>query len=151
MKVMKNFFMKLGYKIQKFMTGRYGADQLFKALMILYLILMVLAAIIGRFSKITYYALYVASLILFIYSIYRVLSKNIAVRAKENQDYLIFIGKIKKNFALSKDKFNQRKMHKFVKCKQCKKTLRLPRHKGKIKVTCPHCGNEFIINTGKKN
>ncbi|MCM1286115.1 MAG: hypothetical protein NC213_07145 [Acetobacter sp.] len=148
---MKNFFTKLGYKIQKFMTGRYGADHLFKALMIMYLVLMVLAAIVGRFSRIAYYSLYTASLILFIFSIYRVLSKNISVRAKENSDYLKFIGKIKKSFALTKDKFAQRKTHKFVKCKQCKKTLRLPRHKGKIKVTCPHCTNEFIINTGKKN
>lgn len=147
---MKNFFIKLGYKVQKFMTGRYGADQLFKALMIMYLVLMVLAAIVGRFSRIAYYSLYAASLILFIFSVYRTLSKNIPVRAKENQDYLKYIGKIKKSFALSKDKFNQRKTHKFVNCKQCRKTLRLPKHKGKIKVTCPHCSNEFIINTGKK-
>ena len=40
--------------------------------------------------------------------------------------------------------------HKFVKCKGCKKTLRLPRHKGKINVTCPHCHAQFVVNTGKK-
>ncbi len=147
---MKKFLNNLGLKFQRFMAGRYGTDQLFRALLIAYLTVMIINAVAGRFSKIAYYALYAAGLIILIYAFFRVFSKNTEMRSYENRQYLAFIGKIKNSIALKRDKFSQRKTHKFVKCKSCKRVLRLPRHKGKIKVSCPHCKNEFIINTGKK-
>lgn len=147
---MKNFFNNLGMKIQKFMIGRYGMDQLWRALLIFYLISIIITNIVYRFSKIAYYSLSVMSFAIFIYAIFRVFSKNIEARRKENQDWLRITGSIRQKFMFQKEKAKQRKTHKFVKCSQCKKTLRLPKHKGKINVTCPHCHNNFVVNTGKK-
>lgn len=147
---MKDFLQKLALKFQKFMYGRYGTDQLFKALMVLYLVLIIITSIVGRFSRPAYYTLYAINLLIVLYTFFRVFSKNIPSRRMENQKYIIFSGKIKAYFKLQKDKFTQRKTHKFVKCSKCKTLLRLPRNKGKLKVDCPHCHNEFIINTGKK-
>ncbi|MCM1115492.1 MAG: hypothetical protein NC397_08370 [Clostridium sp.] len=147
---MKNFFRNLGYKLQRFMTGRYGIDQLWRALLIFYLILIVITNIVYRFSKAGYYALSVASFALIVFAIFRVLSKNIEARRMENQKWLQMTFKTKQWFKVQKEKFQQRNTHKFVKCNKCKMTLRLPKHKGKLNVTCPHCKNQFIVNTGKK-
>ena len=130
---MKEFFRKQGYKFQQFMVGRYGVDKLYRALLIFFFVFTILANLFYRVSKITYYAFEVMGFVLLVYAFFRVFSK-----------------KIKGFFKFQNDKFKQRKTHKFVKCKNCKKTLRLPRHKGKINVTCPHCHTQFVVNTGKK-
>lgn len=132
------------------MTGRYGIDRLWSVLLIFYVITIIIANILYRFSKISYYAITVMGLVILGLAIFRVFSKNIEMRRSENQSWLRFEWKIKSSFKLTKDKFSQRKTHKFVKCPKCKKQLRLPKHKGKINVTCPLCKNNFIINTGKK-
>lgn len=147
---MKNFFRSLGMKIQRFMIGRYGVDQLWKALLIFYLIAIVITNIVYRFSKIAYYSLSVMSFAIVAFAIFRVFSKNIDARRKENQDWLRITGNTKQKFMFWKERTKQSKTHKFVKCSQCKKTLRLPKHKGKLNVTCPHCKNSFVVNTGKK-
>ncbi len=147
---MKNFFSNLGYKIQRFMIGRYGADQLWRALMIFYLLAIVITNIVYRFSKIAYYSLSVLSLAIIIFAVFRVFSKNIEARRKENQEWLKITGGIRQKFIFAKERNKQKKTHKFVKCKQCKKVLRLPKNKGKLNVSCPHCKNQFVVNTGKK-
>ncbi len=147
---MKNFLSNLGYKIQRFMIGRYGADQLWRALMIFYLLSIVITNIVYRFSKIAYYSLSVLSLAIIIFAVFRVFSKNIEARRKENQEWLKITGGIRQKFIFAKERNKQKKTHKFVKCKQCKKVLRLPKNKGKLNVSCPHCKNQFVVNTGKK-
>lgn len=147
---MKNFFRNLGYRFQRFMYGRYGTDELWKALLIFYVIAIVIANIFYSVSKVAYYALSALSWAIFIFAIYRIFSKNIQARRKENQTWLRFTGKIKHKAAQRKNMRKQRKTHKFVKCKNCKKVLRLPKNKGKLNVVCPHCKNQFIVNTGKK-
>lgn len=147
---MKNFFKNLGFKFQRFMTGRYGMDQLWRALLIFYLIAIIITNIVYRFSHIAYYALSVLSFALIAFAIFRVFSKNLEARRLENRNWLMFTGKIKQKFMFFKNMFRQRKTHKFIKCKSCKKVLRLPRYKGKLNVTCPHCKNQFVVNTGKR-
>lgn len=147
---MKRFFTNLGLKIQRFMIGRYGVDNLWRALLIFYLISIIITNIVYRFSKLAYYSLTVLSLAIVVFAIFRVFSKNIEARRRENAQWLKFTGTVKQKFTQQKNINKQRKTHKFVKCKQCKKTLRLPKNKGKLNVKCPHCNNQFIVNTGKK-
>lgn len=147
---MKDFFRNLGYKIQRFMVGRYGADRLWRALIIFYLIAIVITNIVYRFSKVAYYSLSVLSLAILVFAVFRVFSKNIEARRKENQEWLRITGGIRQKFIFAKERNKQRKTHKFVKCKKCKKVLRLPKNKGKLNVSCPHCNNQFVVNTGKK-
>ncbi len=43
-----------------------------------------------------------------------------------------------------------RKIDFFIdKCYSCKKKMMLPKNKGKIKATCPSCGEKTIFNTDK--
>jgi hypothetical protein len=143
---MKKFFNNLAIKLERFMYGRYGFDQLHKFLLWLYLILLIILIIIGRFIN---YKLYSALLILpfaiLIYAIFRVFSKNITKRQIENNKYLKIENKIKAHFKFLSNKWKFRKTHILKKCPNCKNVLRLKKKKGKHTVVCPHCKTKFEI------
>lgn len=43
--------------------------------------------------------------------------------------------------------WSELKQYKYFICPQCAKRLRVPRGKGKIRVTCTHCGNVFMMKS----
>ena len=43
-----------------------------------------------------------------------------------------------------KKRWAQRSTYRFYKCPQCKQTVRVPKGRGKICITCPKCKTEFI-------
>ena len=132
--------------MQQFMTGRYGIDQLYRALLWFYLAVMLIGAILARTVDIRIYtAVMLLSLLIIIYAFFRVFSKNIEKRRKENAKWMSFTGKIKKRFRIFKDRWKFRKTHIFRKCPQCKAVLRLKKIKGSHNVTCPHCRKQFKI------
>lgn len=143
---MKKFFMNLGLKMQRFMYGRYGIDQLYKALLWAYLAIMMLGLILGRTVNTKIYTVIsIISFALIVYAFFRVFSKNIEKRRQENAKWLSLTAKIKKHFRLRKDRWKFRKTHIFRKCPKCKAVLRLKRIKGSHNVSCPHCKNSFTI------
>lgn len=79
-----------------------------------------------------------------IYSYFRIFSKNTAKRYTENAKYLSVKYKITGWFRRKKERIQQSKTHRFYRCPQCGITTRIPKGKGKIKITCPKCGNTFI-------
>ena len=62
------------------MVGRYGIDQLMNALIIFYFIIILIANILYRFSKISYYAVSLMGIVLLVFAVFRVFSKNIEER-----------------------------------------------------------------------
>ncbi len=129
--------MKFRERLARFMYGRYGADQLGRALLWVYLAV-VIAAIFFR-------PLYFLALALVGWMLFRIFSKNIYKRQQENQKYLRFSGKFKGWFGLQKNKFRDRKTHRYRKCPHCRATLRLPNKKGKHTVCCPKCRRDFNV------
>lgn len=114
------------YKLQQFMYGRYGYDELGRAMAILMIVLCVIFLFLR--SKILNAALWV----LLIYNVYRVFSKNIVARRLENDKYL----RVVKPYQLQ---WQFRKTHIVYRCKNCGQIVRVPRGKGKVDVTCPKC------------
>lgn len=129
-------------KLYRFMYGRNGTDALCRALLVLYLILLVINLFIPR--PYTWY-FSILELALGGYIIFRTLSRNLYKRRRENQWYLKHENRVKGFFALQKNKWRDRKTHVYRSCKHCKKTLRLPRVKGKHTVCCPCCGRRFDV------
>lgn len=143
---MKKFFENSAFKLQRFMYGRYGIDQLYKALFCIYLIIMLLGIILGRTVDMKIYSVVsVIDLAIIVYTFYRVFSKKIDKRRKENEKWLSLINSIKKRFRISKDRWKFRKTHIFRKCPCCKSVLRLKKIKGSHNVSCPNCKNNFKI------
>lgn len=127
-------------KIRKFMYGRYGNDMLNFAL----LIVGCLVTSILPFVKVPY--IHYLGLIPYIIVIYRTMSKNISARQRENIKFLQLIEPWKR-FIIKKIRQFQDKEHRYYACPQCHNTLRVPKGRGKIKISCPHCKKEFIKKT----
>ena len=145
---MKQFFQNLGYKAQRWMQGRYGTDELNRALSIGTIALLIVSLVVGRAtlnaetgrsSFVSTFLWYLAFAML-IWSLIRTYSKNLEKRRKERDAYLGFTGRIKSFFSLQKRKWDERKTHVYFKCPGCGKQLRVPKGKGNIRITCPGCG-----------
>ncbi len=123
---------------KKFMTGRYGGDQLNNFLLIIFISLFILS----RFINISIIPL-ISLLILFI-AYFRIFSKNIAKRYAENQSYLKFWNPIKKSLNSKLNRVKNMRHYKYFKCPNCEQTLRVPRGKGRISIKCPKCKSSMI-------
>lgn len=141
MNKIKDFFRSVGAKMQGWMSGRYGYDELSRALSVAALILLVLACIPWlRF-------MYVPALLLWIWSLVRCYSRKVEKRRAERETYLRFAGRIKSWFSVKKKAWKERKTHRYFRCKQCGAVLRVPKGKGRIKINCPKCHGEIIKKT----
>lgn len=123
-------------KIKRFMYGRYGGDELSKFLVISSLIIMGLSIFVGNIA-------YMISIILLVFSYYRMMSKNTSKRYKENYMYLQTFNKIRGYLNKAKYNMEQRKIYHIYKCPSCKQKVRIPKGKGNITITCPKCKTEF--------
>ena len=126
---------------QKFMMGRYGGDQLGMFLVILSVILTVALT----FVPIAWINL--LSWIPLAFAIYRMFSKRVEERQRENYAFLRGWGKIRTWFWNQKNYWKDAKTYRYFKCANCGQKLRVPKGKGKIKITCSRCGNQFLKKT----
>ncbi len=131
---MNNFLEQLKWKLYRFMQGRNGRDELAKVVIYASLILYLIGAFLD------WDALCLVGYLLFIYYMFRVLSKNLYARREENRRFVTAL-------ETYRIRFEQRKDYKIFKCKGCGRNIRIPRGKGKIEVTCPMCGKKTIHRT----
>ena len=130
--------MKFREKMQQFMYGRYGNDQLSRVYLGITLVLLVLSL----FTRWTIF--YIAGIALLIYCYYRMFSKNITKMSAQNQNYLNWRYGLAVKRQKTKTHMEQRKIYHFYKCPQCKQKVRVPKGHGKICITCPKCKMEFV-------
>jgi len=128
---------KIKAGIQNFMKGRRCADELSLALLITGVVLSMLSSIL-RLN-----ILYLLSLAIYIFALYRMFSRNLEKRYAENAAFLkLWRGK----GAATRQFFNRMKnlkKYKYFKCPECKSRLRLPRGVGEVTVTCGKCHHAF--------
>ncbi len=134
--------------MERFFQGRYGPDPYtrflsFFSLGLLILSLCLKSAADGRVSS----ALFFVALALLVWTYFRTLSRNIPRRQSENERYLAAKARVTGWFAFNRDRFRQRKEYAFFRCPGCKQTVRVPRGKGKIRITCRRCGYTFEKKT----
>ena len=120
------------------MSGRYGTDALFYVLFGVSTVLVIVNMFVGSII------LQLVIDAIMIYAFYRVLSRNIEARRRENRLVTGFVYEIKKRRSIRR----QRKAdytHIYKKCPRCHSVLRLPRRKGKHTTVCPKCSKEFKV------
>ena len=131
------FLRQVGAKLSSagrhFMMGRYGSDKLNMAILGIGLLLIVVTMInpIGILDLI----LTGLSYAMMFWAIFRMFSRNTYKRYQENRKYLLFVSRIKD------------REHRYYHCPRCRQTVRVPRNKGKIAITCPKCKEQFIKKT----
>ena len=111
--------------LARLMYGRYGVDQLYFALIVAYLVLLVVNSFVR--SSIINILLWV----LVIWMIYRVLSRDINKRRMENERFLQIWNPVKAKALFSFRRIKEIKTHRYRKCPHCSVMLRLPRKAGK--------------------
>ena len=129
-------------RLQRFMQGRYGVDQLSNFIVVVAVVLLVIELFVPSF-KIRSIVNLVAVCML-VYSYFRIFSRNHYKRYAENERFLKYFDRTQRWFTKKQRRFAQRKTHRFFKCPCCKQSIRVPKGKGKIAITCPKCSTEFI-------
>ena len=134
-------------KLAEFMRGRYGSTGIDKLNGVLFIsgFLIYFISLFFR-GSIVYYVLTGIQFGLYVYFIFRLLSRNFYARQKENRAFCNFWSRAKSFFKLQKDRIKDFKNYKYKKCPECKVVLRLPRKKGEHTVKCPKCGERFNVN-----
>lgn len=149
------------YRLFQFMQGRYGMDQLGKFLLIASMIVILLSNF--RHLRI----LYLPGILMLAYAYFRVMSRNHFKRQQENQKYLGLRQRFSRRKSAAQNGFqggfgrasrqhtdwsraggtNENLQYNFYRCRSCGQTVRVPKGKGTLKITCPSCGNSFIDRT----
>lgn len=116
-----------------FMQGRYGTDKLNMAILVTALALCVVNLFIG-YPPVRL-AMCIVIYGLTAWAIFRCFSRNTYKRYQENRKFLGFWERLKD------------RQHRYYECPKCRQTVRVPRGKGKISITCPKCREKFIRKT----
>lgn len=133
-----NFLQRIVAALQRFMYGRYGGmDQLNLFLMGFYVVLAIVEIFVNSAL------LSVLSFLVAVALVFRMLSKNIAARQKENQKFLEVTAPVQKQIHKYSRRIRDSKTHKYFSCPGCRRELRVPRGRGNIQITCPHCHKQF--------
>ena len=127
----------LKQKFAQFMVGRYGVDE-FSRFLLRFAVAMMIVNLIIRIP-----VLNTVVLLLLVYVYFRMFSRNIQGRYRENLKYKELTWKIRSFFTSKKNQAADLKANHIYKCPKCGQKIRIPRGKGKIIVTCPKCKNEF--------
>jgi ribosomal protein L37AE/L43A len=154
-------------KYRSFMARRNGPDDLGRDLFVLGVVLLVLGALLnGGMVGALFLLLGLAAIV---YAYFQMFSTKIDQRRAANRAYVAkrneVLGKLKAPFAKAgtgkaagkAQEYAQRaqraaeqakaaaadKDHRYFACPKCKQAVRVPKGAGKIRVTCPKCGEKF--------
>lgn len=127
-------------KMRSFLWGRYGIDQLYYGLLVLYVILLALRLILDLSF------LSGAAAVVLLLALLRMLSKNHAARQKENRMFLKLWTPVKTELVLLKDRLRDLKSARYRHCRHCRAILKLPVKKGGHTVVCPRCQKRFSVH-----
>ena len=124
-------------RFYRFMAGRYGTDQLNRFLSIAAMV----AVVLNLFLRSP--LLWIISVALLVAVYFRTFSRNLQRRRAENEKYLEAKKRVTDWFGTQKARWKMRKDYVFFRCPSCHAMLRVPRGKGRLRVTCRKCGTAF--------
>ncbi len=124
-------------KIASFLYGRYGSDQLGRALLFLYLVFYIVYVFTHMWVFI------VLSNVALIFMVFRMFSRKYARRRRENEWFLKLWNPIVSWVKLQFHRVRDCRSSVYRKCPHCKAVLKLPRRRGSHTVRCPRCSERF--------
>lgn len=142
--------------LREFMVGRYGFDKLNFFLTLLGFAISIVFSILRLFlsgliyssrgAYTTFFILSYISYLPYLIALFRALSRSIEKRRREEAAFMSVAGNwisyLTKKLRQLKDK-----EHRYFSCPTCHRTLRVPKGRGRIKISCPHCGKQFFKRT----
>ena len=128
-------------RLAAWMRGRNGSDELGTFAIVLSLVLVV----INLFART--FVLSILALVLLAYAWWRMSSKNLQARDRENRAFASLLGPVRPWLRNPAAALAEAKAYKHLKCPECGRRMRVPRGKGKLRVKCPQCHEKFITRT----
>ena len=146
-----------------FQQQQRSLDELNRAMMITALILTILGMFFAQLGGWVRFVFTGLAAVLLILMVLRMTSKNTAKRYQENMKYLTVVTSVKDWFRRTFQKkgsgsytantrakrprknpsWSEMRQYKYLICPQCAQRLRVPRGKGRLRVTCTNFGNVF--------
>lgn len=128
-------------KVAEWLRGRQGPDDLavFCVNLAMVIVLVNVFAHVGALSFV--------ALALLAYGIFRIQSRNLGARARENEAFLNALGPVRPWVQNPRAAYRELRAYKHVRCTSCKQKVRVPRGKGKLRVTCPKCRTKFEVRS----
>jgi len=121
----------------EWLSSRNGADAAANVAAFLAIVLYIVGFVTGASPVIW------AALALLVYALFRMMSKDVARRSRENAKFLEAMGPFGIWFSDPTAAWREQRSYKHFACPNCKQRIRIPRGKGKIRVTCPRCHQKF--------
>lgn len=81
------------------------------------------------------------------FAIFRVFSTRKVKRKREDEKFRQVVKPMTDFFSHYINKLKNIKDYKYIRCPKCVKELKVDRNKGKVIITCPHCGERFERET----
>ena len=129
----RNLSARIAQAVGRFMQGRYGSDKLNTVILMSGLIISLLQ--LPFREPVVRLILMAISYGLMLWAVFRMLSRNTYKRYRENRKFLQLLERVKD------------REHKYYECPRCHQTVRVPKGKGKISITCPKCKEKFVKKT----
>ena len=130
------WFRQLGGKLKnglmRFMAGRYGTDRLNSVILWSGVILLLVSMFVDGWLSFIFWLLAYGCMGL---AIFRSFSRQTYKRYQENRKFQNLLDRIRD------------REHRYFSCPKCKQSVRVPKGKGKISITCPKCREKFIKKT----
>lgn len=135
---MQQWLTNFAMKVQRFMMGRYGGDQLNMAL----LILSVVISLVSGFVPMGWICT-IVSTILIALVFFRMLSRNTSRRFKENYVFLKVWNPVKNWFQWLYLSVRYMKKNRYFLCPKCGRIACIPKKVGRVTITCKGCKHKY--------
>ena len=135
---MQQWLTNFAMKVQRFMMGRYGGDQLNMAL----LILSVVVSLVSGFVPMGWICT-IVSTILIALVFFRMLSRNTSRRFKENYVFLKVWNPVKNWFQWLYLSVRYMKKNRYFLCPKCGRIACIPKKVGRVTITCKGCKHKY--------
>ena len=124
-------------RLMEWLRGRQGPDDL-AVFSVNLAIVIVLVNVFARTGWLGW-----VGLALVAYAMFRIQSRNLGARARENEAFLRALGPARPWVQNPRAAWAELRAYKHVRCSSCRQRVRVPRGKGRLRVTCPRCKTKF--------
>lgn len=133
----KDKMAQLNEKMARQMQGRYGYDQLGAVLAGASLVCLILNFWFSPWALIFAWVFLIAETV-------RMWSRDHEARQRENAAFLKLVSGPVGWVNHQRTKWQNRATKAYVRCPKCHTEFSLPKGKGKLRATCPHCGEKSV-------
>ncbi len=141
---MANDKKQFNVNISRSNKSRYGADELSTFLVAAGFAVGIIATVNDMSS------VGIGAVVFLLLACFRMSSRNISARRKENRQYLAVKHRVLSIFGMKAKGVSNAKsgsIKKEITCPSCSSKMNIPVGKGSIRVTCPSCKNKFKVQS----